>query len=65
MNRIAAHALPKSGTRRPWKIRHSYVYVLDTIDHRLDRIEGVDGVFGRAATAPAATIPSQAAATQT
>jgi cation diffusion facilitator CzcD-associated flavoprotein CzcO len=33
----ALHALPKSGTHRPWNVRHNYV--LDAIDHRLDRIE--------------------------
>ncbi|MBE1547297.1 cation diffusion facilitator CzcD-associated flavoprotein CzcO [Mycobacterium sp. OAS707] len=41
----ALHALPKSGTRRPWNVRHNYV--LDAIDHRLDRIEE-SMVFGRA-----------------
>jgi cation diffusion facilitator CzcD-associated flavoprotein CzcO len=40
----APHALPKSGTRRPWKVRHNYV--LDVIDHRFDRIEE-SMVFGR------------------
>ncbi|MGB0970773.1 MAG: flavin-containing monooxygenase [Mycobacterium sp.] len=39
------HALPKSGTRRPWNVRHNYV--LDVIDHRFDRIEE-SMVFGRA-----------------
>ena len=38
------HALPKSGTRRPWNVRHNYV--LDAIDHRFDRIEE-SMVFGR------------------
>jgi len=33
----AAHVLPKSGTHRPWNVRHNYV--LDAIDHRFDRIE--------------------------
>jgi cation diffusion facilitator CzcD-associated flavoprotein CzcO len=41
----ALHALPKSGTHRPWNVRHNYV--LDAIDHRLDRIEE-SMVFGRA-----------------
>jgi cation diffusion facilitator CzcD-associated flavoprotein CzcO len=41
----AAHVLPKSGTRRPWNVRHNYV--LDAIDHRFDRIEE-SMVFGRA-----------------
>ena len=40
----APHALPKSGTRRPWNVRHNYV--LDVIDHRFDRIEE-SMVFGR------------------
>ncbi|TFV57823.1 NAD(P)/FAD-dependent oxidoreductase [Mycobacterium sp. PS03-16] len=40
----APHALPRSGTRRPWKVRHNYV--LDAIDHRFDRIEE-SMVFGR------------------
>jgi cation diffusion facilitator CzcD-associated flavoprotein CzcO len=42
----APHALPRSGTRRPWNVRHNYV--LDLIDHRFDRIEE-SMVFGRAA----------------
>jgi cation diffusion facilitator CzcD-associated flavoprotein CzcO len=41
----ALHVLPKSGTHRPWNVRHNYV--LDAIDHRLDRIEE-SMVFGRA-----------------
>ncbi|BBX17788.1 FAD-dependent oxidoreductase [Mycolicibacterium duvalii] len=41
----APHALPKSGTHRPWNVRHNYV--LDAIDHRFDRIEE-SMVFGRA-----------------
>jgi hypothetical protein len=40
----APHALPRSGTRRPWHVRHNYV--LDAIDHRFDRIEE-SMVFGR------------------
>ena len=40
----AAHVLPKSGTHRPWNVRHNYV--LDAIDHRFDRIEE-SMVFGR------------------
>ncbi|MGV9796462.1 flavin-containing monooxygenase [Mycobacterium sp. NPDC003449] len=39
------HALPRSGTKRPWHVRHNYV--LDVIDHRFDRIEE-SMVFGRA-----------------
>lgn len=42
----APHALPRSGTRRPWNVRHNYV--LDVIDHRFDRIEE-SMMFGRAA----------------
>ena len=41
----AAHVLPKSGTHRPWNVRHNYV--LDAIDHRFDRIEE-SMVFGSA-----------------
>ncbi|MDT5019046.1 MAG: hypothetical protein QOD39_5206, partial [Mycobacterium sp.] len=41
----AGHVLPKSGTHRPWNVRHNYV--LDVIDHRFDRIEE-SMVFGRA-----------------
>ena len=40
----ARHVLPKSGTTRPWHVRHNYV--LDAIDHRFDRIEEAM-VFGR------------------
>lgn len=39
------HALPKSGTRRPWNVRQNYF--VDAIDHRFDRI-GEQMVFGRA-----------------
>lgn len=38
------HALPKSGTKRPWNVRHNFV--LDYLDHRFDRIEE-SMVFGR------------------
>jgi cation diffusion facilitator CzcD-associated flavoprotein CzcO len=39
------HALPKSGTKRPWNVRQNYF--ADAIDYRFDRIE--EGmVFGRA-----------------
>ena len=31
----APDVLPKSGTRRPWKVRHNYL--LDALDHRFDR----------------------------
>jgi cation diffusion facilitator CzcD-associated flavoprotein CzcO len=47
------HALPKSGTHRPWHVRHNYV--LDLIDHRFDRIEE-SMVFGRVAS-PVTTEP--------
>ena len=40
----ALHALPKSGTHRPWNVRHNYL--LDAIDHRFDRVEE-SMVFGR------------------
>jgi cation diffusion facilitator CzcD-associated flavoprotein CzcO len=58
----AAHVLPKSGTHRPWNVRHNYV--LDAIDHRFDRIEE-SMVFGRATTASATSPPSRATATRT
>jgi len=40
----SGHVLPKSGTHRPWNVRHNYV--LDVIDHRFDRIDE-SMVFGR------------------
>ena len=43
----APNALPRSGVRRPWKVRHNYV--LDAIDRRFDRIEE-SMVFGRVVT---------------
>ena len=48
--RRAAHVLPKSGTHRPWNVRHNYV--LDAIDHRFDRM-AESMVFGRAAVSDA------------
>jgi cation diffusion facilitator CzcD-associated flavoprotein CzcO len=42
----SGHALPKSGTRRPWNVRQNYL--ADAIDYRFDRIEE-SMVFGRAA----------------
>jgi cation diffusion facilitator CzcD-associated flavoprotein CzcO len=39
------HALPKSGTKRPWNVRQNYF--ADAIDYRFDRI-GEAMVFGRA-----------------
>ena len=43
--RRAVHALPKSGTKRPWNVRQNYF--ADAIDYRFDRIEEAM-VFGRA-----------------
>jgi cation diffusion facilitator CzcD-associated flavoprotein CzcO len=40
------HALPKSGTKRPWNVRQNYF--ADAIDYRFDRVEEAM-VFGRAA----------------
>ncbi len=40
------HALPKSGTKRPWNVRQTYH--ADAIDYRFDRISE-SMVFGRAA----------------
>jgi cation diffusion facilitator CzcD-associated flavoprotein CzcO len=42
----ALHALPKSGTKRPWNVRQNYL--ADAIDYRFDRIEE-SMVFGRVA----------------
>jgi cation diffusion facilitator CzcD-associated flavoprotein CzcO len=41
----ALHALPKSGTKRPWNVRQNYL--ADAIDYRFDRI-GEAMVFGGA-----------------
>jgi cation diffusion facilitator CzcD-associated flavoprotein CzcO len=41
----ALHALPKSGTKRPWNVRQNYF--ADAIDYRFDRIDEAM-VFGRA-----------------
>jgi cation diffusion facilitator CzcD-associated flavoprotein CzcO len=41
----ALHALPKSGTKRPWNVRQNYL--ADAVDYRFDRI-GEAMVFGRA-----------------
>ena len=43
--RRSLHALPKSGTKRPWNVRQNYL--ADAIDYRFDRI-GEAMVFGRA-----------------
>jgi cation diffusion facilitator CzcD-associated flavoprotein CzcO len=40
------HALPKSGTKRPWNVRQNFF--ADAIDHRFDRIDE-SMVFGRSA----------------
>ncbi len=40
------HALPKSGTKRPWNVRQNYL--ADAIDYRFDRIEEAM-MFGRVA----------------
>ena len=42
----ALHALPKSGTKRPWNVRQNYL--ADAIDYRFDRIEEAM-VLGRVA----------------
>ncbi|MCV7089754.1 flavin-containing monooxygenase [Mycobacterium interjectum] len=42
----SVHALPKSGTKRPWNVRQNYL--ADAIDYRFDRIDEAM-VFGRAA----------------
>jgi cation diffusion facilitator CzcD-associated flavoprotein CzcO len=47
----ALHALPKSGTRHPWNVRHNYV--LDLIDHLTAPVNDEHMVFGRV-PAPAA-----------
>jgi cation diffusion facilitator CzcD-associated flavoprotein CzcO len=39
------HALPKSGTKRPWNVRQNYL--ADAIDYRFDRVEE-SMTFGRA-----------------
>ncbi len=51
------HALPKSGTSRPWNVRQNYL--ADALDHRFDRI-GEAMVFGRVAdwAAPAGPPPA-------
>lgn len=41
----SGHALPKSGTKRPWNVRQNYL--ADAIDYRFDRIDEAM-VFGRA-----------------
>lgn len=53
------HALPKSGTKRPWNVRHNYA--LDTVEHRFDRIEE-SMVFGRVQAAQSQPAPAPAAA---
>lgn len=53
------HALPRSGTKRPWHVRHNYL--LDVIDHRFDRIEE-SMVFGRTQGRAASPTPVDRAA---
>ncbi len=50
------HALPKSGTRRPWNVRQNFL--LDSLDHRFDRI-GESMIFGRATTPATAPTVSE------
>jgi cation diffusion facilitator CzcD-associated flavoprotein CzcO len=52
----APHALPRSGTKRPWNVRQNFV--VDAIDHRFDHIEE-SMVFGRTA-APTLSLPDLA-----
>ncbi|MEB4208064.1 NAD(P)/FAD-dependent oxidoreductase [Mycobacterium sp. 94-17] len=40
----SVHALPKSGTKRPWNVRQNYL--ADALDYRFDRVEEAM-VFGR------------------
>ncbi|CAN5638753.1 NAD(P)/FAD-dependent oxidoreductase [soil metagenome] len=40
----APHALPRSGTKRPWNVRQNFV--VDALDHHFDRIDE-SMVFGR------------------
>ena len=54
----ALHALPKSGTRRPWKVRHNYA--LDAFEHRFDRIEE-SMVFGRVQSGRRVPAPAESA----
>ena len=46
------HALPKSGTERPWNVRQNFF--ADAIDHRFDHIDE-SMIFGRAADRTAIT----------
>lgn len=56
------HALPKSGTKRPWNVRHNFV--LDFLDHRFDRIEE-SMVFGRVGEADGIHAVAKSGAVQT
>lgn len=47
------HALPKSGTVRPWNVRQNFF--ADAIDHRVDRIDE-QMIFGRVAARAASTV---------
>ena len=54
--------LPKSGTRRPWKLSHNFLR--DVLGRPFESIEE-SMVFGRAATTSAVSAPSRATATRT
>ncbi len=54
------HALPKSGTKRPWNVRQNFF--ADAIDHHFDRIDECM-VFGRAADMRPLNPPVAASAT--
>ena len=58
----AAHVLPKSGTRWPWKLSHNFMR--DVLARPFQSIEE-SMVFGRAATTSAVSAPSRATATRT
>ena len=49
----ALDVLPKSGTHRPWNVRHNYM--LDLLDRRFDRIDE-SMVFGRAPSGASARV---------
>jgi cation diffusion facilitator CzcD-associated flavoprotein CzcO len=53
------HALPKSGTKRPWNVRQNFF--ADAIDHRFDRIDE-SMVFGRSADVRPGTPTERASA---
>ncbi|CAN5403678.1 NAD(P)/FAD-dependent oxidoreductase [soil metagenome] len=53
------HALPKSGTKRPWNVRQNFF--ADAVDHRFDRIDE-SMVFGRSADVAPITAAVRASA---